>query len=75
MIVTAANITTFANASVNTATDLNTTITEIVDTINAALETATGHNHDGTNSRSVSSTVAGLTIAEYAVAQIMGWFD
>jgi hypothetical protein len=66
-------ITTFTNQTANSPTDLDNTITEIVDKFNAMLETATGHSHDGTDSRSISSSVSGLTMEEFAVAQIMGW--
>lgn len=73
MAINPANIVTVVNGTANAAADINTTVTELVTKFDAMLETATGHSHDGTNSRSVSSAVAGLTIEELSVARIMGW--
>ena len=75
MIIDTGDITDFENNTNLSEDDLDDTFSEIVTKFNAMLETATGHSHDGTNSRGISSTVAGLTIGEYAIAQIMGWLN
>jgi hypothetical protein len=72
MKIDSANIVTVVNGTANAAADVNTSVSEIVTKFNAALETSTGHNHDGTNSRTISMGVAGLTSLEWTVAQIMG---
>ena len=69
----AGKITTFTNQTDNTPTTVNSTISEIVTKFNAMLETTSGHSHDGTDSRSLASGVAGLTVQELSVARIMGW--
>lgn len=73
MAINSANIVTVVNGTSNAAADVNTTVTEITTKFNDMLETATGHSHDGTDSRSLSSGVAGLTVQELSVARIMGW--
>lgn len=73
MAVNSANIVTVVNGTANAASDVNTSVSEIVTKFNAMLETATGHSHDGTNSRSISAGVAGLTEQELSVSRIMGW--
>ena len=75
LIIDRDEITTFADDTRFSYSDINDTITEICDKFDAMLETATGHSHDGTDSRAVSSTVAGLTLEEYAIAQIGGFLD
>jgi len=72
MIITAANITNFEGNTANASSELNTTITEITTTIDALLETATGHDHDGTNSKIVSAGIGDITTLQLAVARIMG---
>ena len=74
MAIDSTKITDFANGTALTETDLDTTIGEIVSAFDAMLETATGHSHDGTDSRSISSGVSGLTMEEFARAIIMGGF-
>ena len=66
------NITTFANSTANNATDLNNTITEIIDKFDAMLETSTGHDHDGVDSPLVFGGVTNMNAEEFAVACIMG---
>ncbi len=75
LIINTDNITTFEDLTQNSITDLNSTITEIVDTFNESLDTATGHSHDGTDSRSISSGVSGMTMEEFSIAVILGWLD
>jgi len=43
----------FADRTVNDPDDIDICNDEIVSKVNAALETTTGHHHDGTNSRLV----------------------
>lgn len=74
MAIGSGSLVTAVNGTANAASDLNTNISAVVAAFNASLETATGHNHDGTNARSISSGVAGLTMTEYTVARIMGWY-
>ena len=75
MALTAANIKTLVDDTANAVADLNTTVTEISTKFDAMLETSTGHNHDGTNSKSVSAGIASLTTLELVVGQIMGGFE
>lgn len=72
LIINTDNITTFEDLTQNSITDLNSTITEIVDKVNDFMDTATGHSHDGTDSKSLSSGVSGLTVEELALAQFAG---
>ena len=72
LIIDSDNITTFTNDTVNDADEVNSTITEVTESFDAMLETATGHYHDGTDSRSIASGVNGLTIEEYAWVNIIG---
>ena len=60
-IINRSNIITFASGALYTASDLNTTITEIIDFIDASVETSTGHDHDGINSK---KTARGYSPAE-----------
>lgn len=45
---------------------------EIVTKFNEALETTTGHSHDGADSRSVGAGVSGLSVTELSVARLLG---
>ncbi len=72
MALTAANIKTLADDTENAVADVNTTITEISTKFDAMLETATGHNHDGTNSKSVTLGINDMTLEEYVLVQLMG---
>ena len=69
------DIVTLMNGTANTAVDVNTNVNTIVAAFNASLETETGHYHDGTDSRSVGSGFAGLTVTEFAIATLMGVFE
>jgi len=60
------------DATVNQTTPVDANFTEIRTKFNAMLETATGHSHDGSDSRSVSGGIGGLSTLEIAVARIMG---
>lgn len=64
-----------ANDTANDADDVGSNIDLIVDAFNDAFDTSTGHAHDGTDSKSISSGFAGLTILETQVALVMGVFD
>ncbi len=74
MIIDSGNITTFADEVANDPDLLDSTIAEIVDKFNALIETATGHDHDGTNSKSVSAGIGNLSLLEVQIARIMGGF-
>ena len=75
MALTAAKIKTLSDDTENASADVNTTITEISTKFDAMLETSSGHNHDGTNSKSVSAGIASLTTLELVVGQRMGGFE
>jgi len=75
MIIDRTEVPTFADDTIYSISDLNDAFTELMDKFDAMLETAAGHSHDGTDSRAVSSTVAGLSLEDYAIAQIMGFLD
>ena len=71
------NITTFADDTQNAVADLNTTITEIVDTYNGAMHATTGHSHSGAtgDGPSLSSGIGTLSIEDYAHALILGGYQ
>ena len=71
MAIDTNNITTFANNDVNSVADMNTTISEIVTKFNAALETATGHYHDGIDARLIFGGLTGFTAEDLAIFLIM----
>lgn len=60
--------------TINSVDVLNTTVVEIVTKFNAMLETATGHDHDGTNSR-LANSAGGLSTEDMLLAAGMGFFD
>ena len=47
---------TFADDAVNKPSEVNTNFTELASGINAIVETATGHSHDGTDSKLLSGS-------------------
>lgn len=49
-------------------------ITEIVTKFNAAIETVTGHDHDGTDSKILSGGVVGFTFEDFAIIQLLRIF-
>lgn len=67
-------LTAIANNTANTAVTVDTNFDNVKVGFDAMLETATGHNHDGTNSRSVSAGLGGLSMTEVANMYIMGGF-
>lgn len=67
LAIDTSKITTFANDDMNSVTNLNTTISEIVTKFNALIETATGHYHDGTDSRLIYGGITGMTQDDYAM--------
>ncbi len=75
MAINTDNITTFANDTINTATDVNSTVNEIVTKFNRMLETTTGHFHDGTDAKIVYGGVAGFTAEDIVLGTVMGIFD
>ena len=62
-------IITFTDDTENSVADVNTTITEIVTKTNTFME---DHDHDGTNSSSISIGINGMTFEEYVLVQLMG---
>ena len=72
MAITAANITTFADEVAVDPDLVDSTITEITETIDDMLETEDGHDHDGSNSKSVSAGIGSLTTEEYTLANLLG---
>lgn len=75
MAIDSTKITNFANGDALTETDLDTTVGEIVEKFDAMLETSTGHDHDGTNSKAIGSGFAGLSTSEYVIAIAGGLYD
>ena len=75
MIIDADNITDFVTGDALTASDLDTTIGEIVEKFDAMLETATGHSHDGTDSRALATGFMGLSVEEWAIATAGGLWE
>ena len=67
-------IITIEDDTENAAADVNTSNTEIVTKYNLSMDNATGHDHDGSNSKSVSAGIGGLTMLEVLVGQIMGGY-
>ena len=63
------------SGTANASADVDTNFDTVVDAFNASLNTATGHYHDGTDSRSLASGAFGLTLTETMVATIMGVFE
>jgi len=61
---------TFANDAVNKPSEVNTNFTELVSGINAIVETATGHSHDGTDSKLLSG--ADFTLADIMMMMVGG---
>jgi hypothetical protein len=72
MILT--GLTAIANGEVNTAVTVDTNFDTVKTKFDAMLETATGHNHDGTNSRTTSAGIGSLGMTEVATLMIMGGF-
>lgn len=70
-LIDAGSITTFADTQKGVS-ELNSTISKIVDKYNAAFNVTTGHSHDDVDSRSISSGASGLTQIELAIARMMG---
>ncbi len=66
--------TALVNATANTAVTVDTNFDNIKRDFDEVIETATGHNHDGTNSRSISAGIGGLGMTEVATMLIMGGF-
>ena len=75
MALDADNIKTLADDTANAVADVNTTVTEISTSFDAMLETTTGHDHDGSNSKSVSAGIGALTSLMLVTGQIMGGFE
>lgn len=75
MALDSANIITLTDDTVNAVADVNTTITELSSQFDVILETSTGHDHDGSNSKSVSAGIGALTSLMLVVGQIMGGFE
>jgi hypothetical protein len=46
----------FENDTANSAAELDATFAEIVSKVNGLLDTLTGHNHDGTDSRYIDAS-------------------
>ena len=65
---------TLANATANDASDVNDNFTEVQTQFNAAMETASGHYHDGTDSRLVYGGIDGFTIEDTQLFNILGAF-
>ncbi len=68
-------IVTLADDDQNSVADFNTNFTEIVTKFNTGYDTSTGHDHDGSNSKSVSAGIGALTSLELVVGQILGGFE
>jgi hypothetical protein len=75
LAIDSGDIVTLVNGTANTAVDVNTNVSAIVTAFNAALETATGHSHDGTDSKALSAVVAGWTMEEFTRAVLGGLLD
>lgn len=75
MAISSGDIIDLANDTANDSDDVDANVSAIVTAFNAMLETSTGHDHDGTNSKSVGTGFAGLTVTEFAVATLMGVFE
>lgn len=68
------NIVDFENDTANAPADLDSTFAEIVAKYNAMINKTTGHYHDDVDSRNISAQVSGLTMTEFAIAQLMGFY-
>lgn len=56
-----ADFTTLANQTANDPAEVDDNFTQVITDFNAALETSTGHYHDGTDSRLMYGGVTGWT--------------
>ena len=66
------DFTTLADQIKNDAEEVDDNFSQVISDFNASLETATGHSHDGTDSRKLAG---GLSPLELVRAQIMGSFQ
>lgn len=74
MKIDSGNITTFADEVAVDPDLVDDTISEIVTQFDTMLETTSGHDHDGSNSKSVSAGIGSLTLIEVQIARIIGGF-
>lgn len=65
-------IVTCVAGTANLASDVNTSVSEIVTKFNAMLETVTGHSHDGTDSAPVVTT--GFSSEDLLIGSFIGLF-
>ena len=65
---------TLVNDTVNAPAAVNANFTEVQTQFNAAMETATGHYHDGTDSRIVYGGLSGWTMEDTMFMTILGAF-
>ena len=65
---------TLVNATANDASDVNDNFTEVQTQFNAAMETASGHYHDGTDSRLVYGGIDGFSVEDTQLFNILGAF-
>lgn len=60
-------LTTIANETANNATALESNFSALRTGVNAIVETATGHYHDGTDSRLMYGGLGGMTSDDFAL--------
>jgi hypothetical protein len=72
LAITTGDVVVLADQIANNPTEVDDNFSLIVTAFNASIETASGHNHDGTNSRSVTAGIGSLSIYETEIARIMG---
>lgn len=65
---------TLVTDTANAVAAVNANFTEIQTQFNAAFETASGHYHDGTDSRIIYGGISGFTIEDIQLMQILGFF-
>ena len=64
---------TFVDDNANAPSEVNANFALIRNAFNASLETASGHDHDGTNSKSSSSAVGDMSILDISMLRLAGW--
>ena len=74
MAINTALIVNLATGENNNPDQIDTMTTEISSKFNAALETASGHYHDGTDARLIYGGISGFTSETLMLANLCGWF-
>jgi hypothetical protein len=67
-------LTTLATRTANAPSTVNNNNTTIRNAFNAAMETVSGHHHDGTNSRLPYGGLSGFTTEDMFLLLFMGTF-